>query len=94
MAFNSRKVHPGRGYIAVAEICNTDPPFIYILEYPSLRIYRLLRDGAIKGYSSICFNSNGDKLASVGSDPDYMLTIWSWKEEKIILRSKAFSQVN
>lgn len=67
---------------------------IYILEYPSLKLYRLLRKGAAKSYSNICFNTNGDKLASVGGDPDYMLTIWDWKKEKIVLRSKAFSQVH
>jgi len=27
-------------------------------------------------------------LASVGSYPDYMLTVWGWKKEKIMLRSK------
>lgn len=31
-------------------------------------------------------------IATVGSSPDYMLTVWDWKQEKIILRSKAFSQ--
>ena len=36
----------------------------------------------------------GDKLASLGSTPDYMLTIWDWKREKIILRSKAHGQVS
>lgn len=35
---------------------------------------------------------DGKLLASVGSDPDYMLTLWDWKQEKIVLRSKAFSQ--
>ena len=35
----------------------------------------------------------GDKLASLGSTPDYMLTIWDWRREKIILRSKAHGQV-
>jgi len=38
------------------------------------------------------FNSAGTLLASVGSSPDYMLTIWDWKQEKIVLKSKAFSQ--
>lgn len=38
------------------------------------------------------FNNAGTLLASVGSSPDYMLTIWDWKQEKIMLRSKAFSQ--
>jgi hypothetical protein len=28
----------------------------------------------------------------VGGWPDYLLTLWSWEEEAIVLRSKAFSQ--
>ena len=35
---------------------------------------------------------DGKLLASVGGYPDYMLTVWDWKEEHIVLRSKAFSQ--
>ena len=38
------------------------------------------------------FSPEGDLLASQGSDPDYMLTLWDWKQEKTVLRSKAFSQ--
>ena len=34
----------------------------------------------------------GKLLASVGGNPDYMLTVWDWKKESIVLRSKAFSQ--
>ena len=40
----------------------------------------------------IVLSPDGKLLASVGGDPDYMLTLWDWKEEKIVLRSKAFSQ--
>jgi hypothetical protein len=31
-------------------------------------------------------------LATVGSSPDYMLTVWDWLDEKVILKSKAFGQ--
>ena len=34
----------------------------------------------------------GKRLASVGGNPDFMLTVWDWQEEKVVLRSKAFSQ--
>jgi WD40 repeat protein len=40
----------------------------------------------------MAFNSTGDTLASVASSPDYMLTLWTWTEEKILLHSKAFGQ--
>lgn len=48
--------------------------------------------GTKKGYVFGDFNHTGTLLASIGSSPDYMLTIWDWKQEKIVLRSKAFSQ--
>ena len=63
-----------------------------IYEYPSLRVYRILREGTEKAYANLDFSPNGDKLASVGSAPDYMLTVWDWMNENIELRSKAFSQ--
>jgi WD40 repeat protein len=67
-------------------------PNIYIYEYPSLKLYRILRKGTEKSYSSIIFSGSGDYLASVGSEPDYLLTVWDWKQERLLLKSKAFSQ--
>lgn len=44
-------------------------------------------------YSHMDFSSGeGALLASVGGHPDFMLTVWDWKKESIVLRSKAFSQ--
>ena len=37
------------------------------------------------------FSVDSQLLASVAGSPDYMLTIWNWKQERIVLRSKAFS---
>ncbi|KAJ3045334.1 hypothetical protein HDV00_010203 [Rhizophlyctis rosea] len=85
------KVDPSRKYIAVGEI-HDEGPNIYVYEFPSLKLYRVLMEGAVHGYANLCFNNAGDKLASVGMDPDYMLTLWNWKQERVILRSKAFSQ--
>lgn len=86
-------VDGSRKYIAVGEV-NRESPNIYVFEYPSFKLYRILRDGAEKGYADLSFNGQGDKLATVGMDPDYMLTIWNWKQERVLLRSKAFSQVH
>ncbi len=43
-------------------------------------------------YIYLFSSAEGDLLASLGSSPDYMLTIWDWRDEKILLRSKASSQ--
>ncbi|KAM5335443.1 cilia- and flagella-associated protein 44 isoform 1-T1 [Glossophaga mutica] len=83
-------VHPDKTYFTVAE--KGISPEIIIYGYPSLRPYRILRDGTDLGYAYVDFNSSGTLLASVGGNPDYTLTIWNWKEEQPILRTKAFSQ--
>jgi WD40 repeat protein len=59
---------------------------------PKLKAYRILERGTLKAYSAMSFNKDGTKLATVGSFPDYMLTIWDWESQSIILRYKAFGQ--
>lgn len=83
-------VHPSFKYFAVAE--KGEWPNIYIYEYPSLKLYRVLRKGTEKMYAHVEFSiySKGELLASLGGDPDYTLTIWNWKNEKVILKNKAF----
>ena len=50
-------------------------------------------DGTEEMYSHMDFSPGDDKLlASVGGNPNYMLTVWDWEKEKTVLRSKAFSQ--
>ncbi|XP_033126041.1 cilia- and flagella-associated protein 44-like [Anneissia japonica] len=83
-------VHPSGKYFAIAE--KGVLPNINIYEFPSLRLYRILREGTETAYAHIDFNPSGTLLASVGSSPDFMLTLWNWTEEMIMLRSKAFSQ--
>jgi hypothetical protein len=68
-------------------------PIIYVMEYPSLEISHKLQGGAEFGFSQLAFNKEGDKLASVGVDPDYMLTVWDWKHDAALLKNKAFAQV-
>ena len=38
------------------------------------------------------FSPDGASLASVGSYPDYLLHVWNWMEESVVLLAKAFSQ--
>ncbi|CAM4893268.1 unnamed protein product [Rotaria socialis] len=83
-------VHPSRHYFAIGE--KGHMPNIVIYEYPSLKPYRILKAGTERSYAYLDFNNDGDLLASLGSSPDYMLTIWDWRDEKILLRSKASSQ--
>ena len=84
------RVHPSRKFLAVGE--KGPQPNIMVYEYPSLKLHRILKKGTEMGYSCLAFSADGNKLASVGMFPDFLLTVWSWKAEKIILRTKAFAQ--
>ena len=84
------EVHTARQLIAVCEIGTM--PNVFVYEYPSLRLRRVLKNGTERAYSAANFSNDGSKLATVGSFPDYMLTVWDWDRESIILRTKAFAQ--
>ena len=62
-------VHPSLKYFAIAET-NLNSPNIYIYEFPSLKLYRILRKGTTQKYSALSFNTSGSLFVSVGSDPD------------------------
>ena len=69
-------VHPSRKYFAVAE--KGKFPNIYIYEYPSMRLYRILKKGTENVYAYVEFSVSGTKLASMGGNPDYTITVWDW----------------
>jgi WD40 repeat protein len=85
-------VHPSGKYFVVGEKCSYRAPNIYIYEYPSLKLHRVLTNGTEVGYADLGFSVSGEALASVGGSPDYMLTIWNWETETTMLRTKAFGQ--
>ncbi|KAL5112674.1 Cilia and flagella-associated protein 44 [Taenia crassiceps] len=83
-------VHPEGTHIAIAE--KGELPNVCIYEYPSLKLFRILREGTQAAYPSCQFTPDGSLIATVGDEPDYLLTIWDWREERIVLRNKVFSQ--
>lgn len=86
----SLAVHPTKQFFAVGE--KGVKPTITIYAYPSLCVCAVLRNGTEFAYSSVVFSQDGEKLASVGSAPDYLLTVWHWRQQQTILRCKAFGQ--
>eukprot|EP00892_Ulva_mutabilis_P004788 jgi/Ulvmu1/2681/UM014_0137.1 len=88
-------VHPEQTYIAIAEQCKHRAPNVYIHQLVSDNLedpHSVLESGTERGYSAAAFSRDGELLATVGSSPDFMLTIWNWREASVILRYKAFSQ--
>lgn len=83
-------VSPDRKHFAVAE--KGDLPNIYIYEWPSLKLYRVLQKGTETRYAHVEFSTTGDKLVSLGGQPDFTITVWNWRDERVILKAKAYSQ--
>jgi hypothetical protein len=80
-------------HMAVAEKSTSSQPNIYIYEYEGLRLYRILRKGTEKGYASVKFSPhNKSHIAALGMFPDYLLSVWDWRNERLLLKCKAYGQ--
>ncbi|GMF64942.1 unnamed protein product [Phytophthora lilii] len=86
----SLAVHPSGEFFAVGE--KGVKPNIFIYRYPQVTVSHVLRNGTERAYASVEFSKDGETLASVGSAPDFLLTVWNWREEQTVLRCKAFGQ--
>lgn len=82
-------VHPTRRHYVVCEKRPKDP-LVTVNEYPSRKIVSTLKDGAQRGFSACQFNESGEMLATVAIEPDFVITLWDWQKETIVLRNKAF----
>lgn len=60
---HTAQIHPSGKFLAIGEKA-VDNPNVYVLHYPSLDIHRVLRDGTLRSYASLCFNKSGDRLAT------------------------------
>jgi hypothetical protein len=67
-------------------------PRITLIELPSLNVTKELKGGTERSYSDIAFSATGDKLVSVGGFPDFMLSVWNWRNGEVLLKTKAFGQ--
>lgn len=68
------------------------PALLADSELMTLDFALLCAGGTVQGYCYLDFSSDGGLLASVGGAPDYMLTLWDWRQEEVMLSCKAVSQ--
>ena len=83
-------VHPDKTHFALGE--KGVNPNVFVYETNTLTLVKVLVGGTERAYSCGRFSRDGTKLATVGAWPDFWLTVWDWRTEAIVLRSKAFSQ--
>ncbi|GET87177.1 hypothetical protein, conserved [Leishmania tarentolae] len=82
--------HPSGSSYVVGERCPVNP-LLRAYSWPSRTPSKTFAGGAEVGYSTLAFNVDGSRLASVASAPDYTLAIWDWENTSLLLRSKCFN---
>ncbi|KAA0177852.1 hypothetical protein FNF27_00400 [Cafeteria roenbergensis] len=87
-------VHPAGSLLAVAERAapSTGAPAVYLYEWPGLCVRRVLRGGTERSFAHLAFSPDGSRLATVGAAPDFLLAVWDWSSERLLLKAKAFAQ--
>ena len=75
-------VHPSHRLLAVGETGRD--PNVFIYKYPELTIAKTLQGGASRSFACMSFSQSGEKLATVSTSPDFLLTIWDWVGERML----------
>eukprot|EP00395_MALV-II_sp_L67-2_P000390 gene390-225_t len=68
-------------------------PRVFIYNFSTMKLFRILRKGAERAYVDVAFSPHvPNQLATLGAYPDYLLTVWNWKQEQVLLKCKAYGQ--
>lgn len=55
-----------------------------------MEVISVCERGTEQSYSYIDYSVDGELMVSQGGFPDFMITIWTWREGVIVLRSRSF----
>ncbi|KAI3380118.1 hypothetical protein SNEBB_001204 [Seison nebaliae] len=85
----SLSIHPNKIYIATGQV--GAEAIIYVWNSQTQKTISILQGGHTDGISSLAFDNDGTKLASVGKDEKNSVSIWDWSKGKIIARTQTFN---
>lgn len=80
--------NPAYNYLTIAE--NGQQPPIIIYDYPSMEVISCCEGGTEQSYTYVDYSADGEMMVSQGGSPDFMITIWQWRQGMIVLRSRSF----
>lgn len=55
-----------------------------------MNIEAMCENGTERSFAYIDYSSDGEQMVSQGGFPDFMLTLWDWKNGAVILRTRSF----
>ncbi|XP_060573407.1 echinoderm microtubule-associated protein-like 6 [Ruditapes philippinarum] len=75
-------LHPDKALIATGQTGKA--PFICVWDSNSLNTLSILKGGHTHGVGGVSFDKDGNRLVSVGIDPQATICVWDWKKGKVI----------
>ncbi|XP_028827800.1 echinoderm microtubule-associated protein-like 6 isoform X1 [Denticeps clupeoides] len=85
----SLALHPDKIQVATGQVGKD--PFICVWDSYSLQTISILRDVHTHGIACLAFDSDGQRLASVGLDAKNTVCVWDWKKGRVLATATGHS---
>uniref|UniRef100_UPI00398E636F echinoderm microtubule-associated protein-like 6 isoform X3 n=1 Tax=Pristiophorus japonicus TaxID=55135 RepID=UPI00398E636F len=85
----SLALHPERSLVATGQVGKE--PYICIWDTYNVQMVSILKDIHTHGVACLAFDSDGQRLASVGLDAKNTACIWDWKKGKVLATATGHS---
>uniref|UniRef100_A0A3P8TGD9 EMAP like 6 n=1 Tax=Amphiprion percula TaxID=161767 RepID=A0A3P8TGD9_AMPPE len=82
-------IHPDKIQVATGQVGKD--PFICIWDTYAMQTVSILRDVHTHGVACLAFDSDGQRLASVGLDAKNTLCIWDWRRGRVLATATGHS---
>uniref|UniRef100_G3Q8V5 EMAP like 6 n=1 Tax=Gasterosteus aculeatus aculeatus TaxID=481459 RepID=G3Q8V5_GASAC len=85
----SLAIHPDKVQVATGQVGKD--PFICIWDTYSMQTVSILRDVHTHGVACLAFDSDGQRIVSVGLDAKNTLCVWDWRRGRVIAMATGHS---
>ncbi|CAJ0939194.1 unnamed protein product [Ranitomeya imitator] len=86
---SSLALHPDRSLVATGQVGKD--PYICIWDSYTVQTVSILKDVHTHGVAGLAFDSEGQRLASVGLDAKNTVCIWDWQKGKVLATATGHS---
>ncbi|TKS67941.1 Echinoderm microtubule-associated protein-like 6 [Collichthys lucidus] len=85
----SLAIHPDKIQVATGQVGKN--PFICIWDTYAMQTVSILRDVHTHGVACLAFDSDGQRLASIGLDAKNTLCVWDWRRGRVLATATGHS---
>lgn len=82
----SLALHPDCHHVATGQVGKA--PYICIWESSNVKTVSILKDQHTHGIAALAFSKDGERLVSVGLDPNNLIVVWEWRKGRMISNVK------